>query len=810
MKVGAFFSRRWKWGLGAFVGGLMLLFALDRAFPLPLQPDYSPVVLAADGRTVLHATLNRAQQWRMYARLEEISPLLQRAIIEKEDRWFWRHPGVNPAAIGRAAWTNLTGARARPLGASTITMQVARLLQPKMRTVGHKLLEMLRAGQLEWHLSKAEILELYLNRVPYGGNIEGVRAAALLYFQQPPGRLTLAQAAALAVIPNDPVGLAPGRNGRRLLAARDAWLRRFHAAGLTDSAALADALREPLPVSRTPVPRRAPHLARRLLRASGGQPIITSTLDPALQATAERLTANYVRRLAGLGIPQAAVMVVENRTRAVRAYVGSADFHDVGARGQVDGLAAVRSPGSTLKPLLYALAFDEPRGLTPASVVLDVPTDFGRGYRPENFDQTWHGALPVQEALALSLNGPAVRVLNERVGVPLLIERLGRAGFRQVQKDEKRLGLSLILGGCGVRATELAGLYCALANGGRWAPLKVSSTEFRVLSNKRTNSKLETRYSKLFSPEAAWLTTQVLATLRRPDLPHEAEASRNLPRVAWKTGTSYGRRDAWSVGYNPRYTICVWVGDFTGRGIPALTGTDIGTPLLFDLFDALDHGGRTGWFPRPEALEMRAVCTETGLVPAPTCRSVGQAWYIPGVSDAQTCAHQRLVWISADGRYSYCSVCLPPDVRADADSVRRSGAPRATLWPNPPPELAAWRAAQGLPARVPPPHNSACPVLAGGTDGRAPSSRADPRAPRILAPAAHAEIAFDPEDPAAQILLRAAPDPAVRRVYWYLNDQFLRAATPTERVFCRPPRGWIKISCADDQGRHTDQWVRVE
>ncbi len=804
-----------RWLLGSTAALGLMLFVLDRAFPLPVQPDYSPVVLAADGRTVLHATLNRAQQWRMYAPLSEISPLLQRAIVEKEDRWFWRHPGVNPAAVARAAWANLTGRRARPLGASTITMQLARLLHPRERTLGSKLIELLRAGQLEWHLSKAEILTLYLNRVPYGGNIEGVRAAALLYFQQPPTRLTLAQATALAVIPNDPVGLAPGRGGRgadgrpqpnpRLQAARDRWLHRFAAAGLADSAALVAALAEPLPMGRTAVPRRAPHLARRLLREYPGRPLLTSTLDPRIQATAEALTANYVQRLAGLGIPQAAVIVVENATHAVRAYVGSANFYDVSARGQVDGLMAVRSPGSTLKPLLYALAFDEPRGLTPASVVLDVPTDFGRGYRPENFDQTWHGALPVQQALALSLNGPAVRVLNERVGVPKFVETLSRAGFQQIRKDEKRLGLSVILGGCGVRATELAGLYCALANGGRWQPLKISSFEFRVSSDS-SNSKLKTQNSKLVTPEAAWLTTSILSTLRRPDLPHEAETSRNLPRVAWKTGTSYGRRDAWSVGYNPRYTICVWVGDFTGRGIPTLTGTDNGTPLLFDLFDALDHGAGTGWFRRPDTIELRPTCSETGLPPAPTCASVGETWYRPGVSEAEICAHQRLVFTDAAARLSYCSVCRPPLPEG------APGAARAGLWPNPPPELAAWRHAQGVPALVSPPHNPACPVLAGApTDARAVvSSRPDPRAPRILAPAPYTEISFDPEDPTAQLLLRAAPDPAVRRVYWYLNDAFLRAAAPTERVFCRPSRGWLKISCADDQGRHTDQWIRVE
>ncbi len=777
------------------MGGVLILAlglgVLDRLFPLPLQPDYSPVLLAADGRTVLHATLNRGQQWRMYAPLAAISPLLRRAIIEKEDRWFWYHPGVNPVAVARAAWVNLTGRRRRLLGASTITMQVARLLTPKERTLRSKLAEVLRAAQLEWHLSKAEILELYLNRVPYGGNVEGVRAAALLYFQQPPGRLTLAQATTLAVLPNDPVRLVPGRGSARLEATRNRFLRHFATVGLATPAHLADALAEPVPTGRTPVPRRAPHLARRLLRARAGQPLVVSSLDARVQATAEALTANYVRRLAGLGIPQAAVVVVDNRTRAVRAYVGSADFHAVAARGQVDGLTAIRSPGSTLKPLLYALAFDEARGLTPASVVLDVPTDFGRGYRPENFDRSWHGALPLQDALALSLNGPAVRVLAERVGVPRFTAALGQLGFRQISKDEKRLGLSMVLGGCGVRATELAGLYCALANGGQWAPLRLDRGPRRAVG---TPSPVA-----VVSAEAAWLTTEILATLSRPDLPHQAEASRNLPRVAWKTGTSYGRRDAWSVGYNPRYTICVWVGDFTGRGIPALTGTDIGTPLLFDLFDALDHGGSTGWFRRPAALEVRDVCTETGLPPDTSCHSVARAWYRPGISEAQPCPHQRVVWTDAAHRLSYCSACRPA-----------VGA-RASVWPNPPAELAAWRAVQGLPIGQPPPHDPVCPVLAGAPSGvGATATSTDPRAPRILAPAAHAHLAIDAEDPTAQILLRAAPDPTARRLYWYVNDEFLRAAGPTERVFCRPSRGWLKISCADDQGRTTHQWVRVE
>jgi penicillin-binding protein 1C len=236
------------------------------------------------------------------------------------------------------------------------------------------------------------------------------------------------------------------------------------------------------------------------------------------------------------------------------------------------------------------------------------------------------------------------------------------------------------------------------------------------------------------------------------------------------------------------------VGDFTGRGNPALTGTDIGTPLLFDLFDVLDYRSAAGWFARPASLELRPICTESGLPPDTSCHATGEAWYRPGVSEARLCDHQRVVWTAADGRRSYCPACLPTD-------PARAGA-RPTLWPNFAPELAAWLALEHLPVRTPPPHNPACAVVTANDD-------AVDRAPRILAPASQTEIAFDPEDPTAQVLLQCAPDPAVRRVYWYVNDRLLRAAGPNERVFCRPPRGWVKISCADDQGRNRNHWVRV-
>ncbi|MBR7722402.1 penicillin-binding protein 1C [Hymenobacter properus] len=757
----------------------LLLLALDRLFPLPSTPRYSPIVLAADG-SVLHAFLNPTQKWRMKTELTEITPALQQAIINKEDRYFRYHFGVNPVAIVQAAGRNLfrTG---RTTGASTITMQVARLLEPKERTFGNKLKEMLRAVQLEVHYSKAEILQLYLNLVPYGGNIEGVKSAALLYFQQPPDYLSLAQTVTLAIIPNQPRVLVLGKNNALILAERNRWLRQFQSQRLFPDQDIEDAINEPLEVQRHAAPTLAPHLARRLVTQYPGQPIIRSTLRRSPQAKAEDLTRNYVRRLRELGISQAAVLVLNNRTRAVEAYVGSADFGDAASAGQVDGVRAVRSPGSTLKPFLYALAVD--KGIvTPKLKLPDVPTNFS-GFRPENFDKSCAGEVTVERALTYSLNIPAVRVLAE-VGVPAFTDKLRAAGFRSVAKVAPRLGLSTILGGCGATLEELTGLYAALADGGRYAPPSLVLNQ----GPKPTKDKSPATNTSLTSPAAAFLITDILAQRTRPDLPMGYQNSRHLPKIAWKTGTSYGRRDAWSIGYNQDYTIGVWVGNFNGQGSPALTGADVASPLLFDLFNALAYNSPNRWAVPPATLDFRLVCAETGLVPGEHCPNQLIDYYLPGTSSARRCEHQKEALVSADGAVAYCRACVP------ATGFRRQ------LFPNLLPEVLAFREAQGLPSSRLPPHNPTCRLV-----------RADDGAGTALAitsPLDHAEYVLDRHDK-QQMLLSCAAGSEVRQVYWYVNDRFLRAAAATERVFFRPPSGTVKISCADDHGRNVDIQLQV-
>ena len=769
--------------LGAALGAVLLPLGLNLAFPLPPAPHYSPLVLAADG-TVLHAYLNPTQKWRMKTELSEITPALQQAIINKEDRYFRYHFGVNPVAILQAAGRNLLGS-GRTTGASTITMQVARLLEPKERTFGNKVKEMLRAVQLEAYYSKAEILQLYLNLVPYGGNIEGVKSAALLYFQQPPDYLSLAQTVTLAIIPNQPRLLVLGKNNARILAERNRWLRHFRRQRLFPDQDIADALNEPLDAQRHAAPALAPHLARRLVTQFPGEALIRSTLRRGPQAKAEDLTKNYVRRLHELGITQAAVLVLNNRTRAVEAYVGSADFADAATAGQVDGVRAIRSPGSTLKPFLYALALD--RGLvTPKLKLPDVPSNFS-GFRPENFDKNFSGEVTVERALTYSLNIPAVRVLSE-MGVVTFTDKLRDAGFRRVARDAPRLGLSTILGGCGATLEELTALYAALADGGQYRAVRLTSPPAPYRTRQGSGGEVPAEGVALVSPAAAFLVTDILAQHTRPDLPLGYQGSTRLPKIAWKTGTSYGRRDAWSIGYNQDYTVGVWVGNFNGTGSPALTGTDIATPLLFDLFNALAYNSPNHWATPPASLDFRLVCAESGLVPGEHCLNQLIDYYLPGTSSARRCEHLREALVSADGAVAYCRACVP------AAGFRRQ------LFPNPLPEVLAFREAQGLPATRLPAHNAACRLVR-GTDETG-------TALAITSPLANAEYLLNRTEN-QQLLLSCAAGSEVRQVFWYVNDHFLRAAAATERVFFRPPTGSVKISCADDHGRNVDIQLQV-
>jgi len=745
----------------------ILFFVLNAFFPLRVEVEYSQIVTASDG-TVIHAFLTSDQKWRMMTEENEMSPQLKKAILYKEDKWFRYHLGVNPIAIGRAAFNNIFHHR-RTSGASTITMQVIRLLFPRERTYFNKCIEIFRATQLELTYSKDEILRFYFNLVPYGGNIEGVKAASLLYFGRMPDKLSLAQVTTLAVIPNRPISLKPGKRNDAIVQARNKWLKRMNADHIFSMKEIEDALHEPLEAQRLEAPRLAQHFALRMKQLYPGKPIIKTALNRFSQDKVTTITYNYSKRLQSLNVNNAAVLVVNNKTGKVEAYLGSPDVSDNVHNGQVDGITAVRSPGSTLKPLVYALAFDN--GLaTPKTVIADVPVNFD-GYSPENFNSRFNGNVTVEKALAYSLNIPAVKTLNQ-LGVSTLTDKLKQAGFRQVAKDEKKLGLSTVLGGCGVSLEELTALYETFAHEGKIATLQ-------FLKSDTTQNAVQ-----LISPGSSFMVSEILATLTRPDLPNNFQSSMHIPKIAWKTGTSYGRRDAWSIGYNLDYTIGVWVGNFSGEGVPELTGADMATPLLFEIFNSLDYNSGRSWFHQPDDLDFRLVCSASGNVPGDNCSDQVIDYFIPKISSAQKCSHLKPVYVSANENFSYCTSCLP------ANGYKQK------MYENLDADLISYYESERIAYKKIPVHNPNC------------SRVFNSKPPLITSPVDKKEYIIE-QGQNQQLMLSCNADNEVKTVYWYINDRFYKSCASTERIFFAPGTGPMKISCSDDKGRNTNILIKV-
>ncbi|MBS0213086.1 MAG: penicillin-binding protein 1C [Proteobacteria bacterium] len=628
--------RRIGWCLLALA---VLAIILDRLFPLPLPDphDASVVVVARDG-TPLRAFPDREGIWRYPTTLDQVSPLYLQALLTYEDRWFWRHPGINPVALMRAAgqWARYGHIVS---GGSTLTMQVARIIDPAAgndRNLGSKLRQILRALQLEVHLNKRQILTLYLNRAPFGGTIQGVQAASWAYLGKPARQLSHAEAALLAVLPQTPSRLRPDRNAQVARVARDKLLRRMADLHVWTPAQVADARMEPVVTRRLQQPMLAALLAQRLkssyddqatagcagARASTstacadhGPPRIVTSIDIDLQRTLESRVNVYFANLPER--TSAALLVVDNRTLEARAYVGSVTFGDPQRLGHVDMVRAWRSPGSTLKPFLYGLALDD--GLIHSeSLLVDAPQSFG-DYRPGNFDTTFSGPVGAAEALRLSLNVPAVDLLD-RVDPVRFYARLANAGVALRMPRGAQPNLSMILGGDGVTLEDLVGAYTALHRGGIAG--RVRLTPDAPITDRR-----------LLSPGAAWIVKTILDANPRPGSRVDTFDPGNRPAVAWKTGTSYGFRDAWAIGGTQQYTVGVWVGRPDGTPLPGQYGAITALPLFFQVIDSLPRrpGGNVPE-PPPASVQEMEICWPLGTAFDPAhpelCARKMKAWVL--------------------------------------------------------------------------------------------------------------------------------------------------------------------------------------
>ncbi|HEV2853130.1 MAG TPA: penicillin-binding protein 1C [Thermoanaerobaculia bacterium] len=754
-------------------------FVLNRLFPFPwekLQRPPAVVVLDRHGQP-LRFFLPADDRWRFPVRLAELPPELPKALVASEDRRFWRHHGVDPIAVLRAAWSNLRSGEVVS-GASTIPMQVARMAEPGPRTLRSKIKESFRALQIEQRFTKEQILEIYLNLTPYGGNVEGVGAAAWFYFGKEPDQLSLGEIALLTALPRSPGRYDPVSHPEAAEAARGRVLRQLTARGAFPEKEIEEAERQPIPDVRRRPPFAAPHAAELVKSQLPQEPRIRTSIDRRMQEVAESQVARRIRELRDLGIGNAAVVVIDNETRAMRALVGSAGFREARFQGQVNGATARRSPGSTLKPFLYAMAIDQGRVL-PDSYLLDIPTDFA-GYVAENYDERYRGRVTLREALIQSLNACAVRLLSQ-VGLSEFHHLLRQGGLSTLDRPAGSYGLPLVLGAGEVRLVDLANLYASLAQGGLYRPVRFVEPE---------NGRVGSDPVRLFSPEAARAVTEILTDVRRPDLPEAWDLTRDVPGVAWKTGTSYGHRDAWAVGFSARYTIGVWVGNFDGKPRKGIAGSQHAGPLLFDLFRALDGGGRGPLRPEGLVRDEIEVCSLSHELPGPFCPERVKIPYLPGKSRLTACSlHQRMLVDSETGER----------LSGDCVSRRPHELRLLTLYP---PELLAWWRSQGNPVQEVPRLSAACTGIPDG----------DP--PRIVSPDGSTPYRLRREAPAEyqKIALMAQASPGVRHLYWY-QDGTLVATTDADSArnrFLMPVRGEHRLVVTDDLGRSDGVTYRVE
>jgi penicillin-binding protein 1C len=731
--------------------------------PPPLEGvSYSQRILDRDGR-LLRLTLSADEKYRLYTPLGKISPDLIAATLLHEDQRFWNHPGVNPFAAVRAAWNVLLGRGGRG-GASTITMQLARLrYHLRTRTFRGKLLQMFRALQIERRYTKAQILEAYLNLAPYGRNIEGAGAASLLYFGRQASALSRHEAVALSVLPQSPKRRTPreGEGNAALLAAANRLFIQYQKQA-PESRLSPDEFRV------QPIGKRAllaPHFVIRLAGEHPTQREIATTIDRDLQRLVERRIGAYVEAHRRLGIANAAAMLVDTRAMEVLAQAGSADFFDEKISGQVDGTRSRRSPGSTLKPFIYASAIDQ--GLIhPLTMLADAPRRFS-GYNPENFDGEFAGPIKASDALARSRNVPAV-ALAAQLSRPTFYEFLKSAGVA-LPRPESFYGLALPLGGGEVTMEELVRLYAALANGGRLLPLH------RTLPHAADG-----RGVRLLSPEAAFLTLDMLGRVPRPDL--DAEAGDE--GVYWKTGTSMGFRDAWSIAVFDHYVLAVWVGNFDGRRNAAFVGRTCAGPLLFQMIDAMRLQGRARprrLSPPPGAnLQRVELCAVTGQLPTAACTHRITGWFIPGISPITTCEVHREVILDAD-----TGLRVPVD-----DGSRPVRREVFEFWPS---DLMALFEKAGLPRRRPPPFEPGAGVETIARSGKPP---------RVVSPANGQIYAIRPgDDGNGAIALRAETDADATRIYWFAGKAFLGSSAPRDAFHWRPSPGVYRIVALDDRGR---------
>jgi penicillin-binding protein 1C len=746
-------------------------------FPLPLEKveqNYSTVYLASNG-DLMHIMLSADDKYRIKLKLEDISDYIRKGFILYEDRFFYYHPGINPVSIVRALFMNIRAGKA-VAGGSTITMQIARMMEPKERTVKSKLIEIGRALQLESTYTKKELLEIYLNMVPLGGNIEGVGAASYLYFGKPASELSLGQSALFIGMPKSPNQYRPDVNPEEALRQRKKVLDRICRYLTVPAAVKLAAVKEPIPDKRFDNPFSAPNLVMRT-RFSNNRFRKRFALDVSFQKYCESLLIKQAKELMKQGCYNGALIAVNNHTMEVLAYIGTVDFADREHGGQINGCNIKRSPGSLLKPFLYATAIE--RGLiTPKKVLFDIEEDYD-GYKPANYTKKCIGPVSAEEALIRSLNIPAVNLEHE----------LGKYGLQEFIRhtrliDEKRKkihpGLSIVLGAYPLTLEELVTLYASLANGGRLKRLQF----FKAEMGKKGESGRQ-----ILGPESCYIISQMLSNALRPDLPQCWEFTAIRGKIAFKTGTSFGLRDAWCIGYNPDYTIGVWFGNVDNSGSSALVGYKAAAPVVVDIFNYLTRY-HDSWFKKPSGVDTRRVCAASGDVAGPYCKDTLDDYFIPGISSNRVCSVHRKIYVRKSDGVEVCRYCMDGSPEEYQEEI-------VEIWP---PEIASFFRRIGKEIKGVPKHNPSCPAIH------------DSHGLKIRSPQ-QGEVYIISNTFALseqKIKLEAECDRVSEKLFWLLDGSIIAEGSADDIFFIDPEPGVHSIAVMDSMGRSDSLVITIQ
>lgn len=766
---------------------VVILIGLGWAMCLPrnlFKDPYSTVLLDRNG-VLLGARIATDEQWR-FPVADSVPEKFQTAILAFEDKRFSYHPGVDPVAMARALWLNVSKGEIVS-GGSTLTMQVVRMARKgQSRNLWQKLIEMVWATRLEARLTKQEIMNLYAAHAPFGGNVVGLEAASWKYFGRKASRLSWAESATLAVLPNAPSLIHPGRNRQALLDKRNRLLTDLLTQGSIDSLEWELSLEEPLPEKPRSMPNLASHFLERVKQEQGAS-IFSSTLDLNLQQVANSLVERHNRRLAPNGINNAAMVVADIETGAVLAYVGNTPGTNPDEGHQVDVVTARRSTGSILKPFLYASMLHEGE-LLPDMLVPDIPTYYG-GFAPTNYDKKYHGAVPASDALARSLNIPAVRMLNKH-GVPRFYQQLKVLGLTSLFRPSDDYGLSLILGGAEATLWDLAGAYASMGRtlqnyshyNGRYEqegfrPLTTDIDQVRYrLKDKQFDQLVETAP---LSAGSIWATFEAMQEVNRPGEEATWRQFGSSKRVAWKTGTSYGFRDAWAIGIIPGYVVAVWVGNADGEGRPGLIGSEAAAPLMFDMFSSLQPESK--WFREPfDDLTEAMVCRESGHLAGEYCPKL-EAVLIPlkGI-ETVPCQYHQPVWLSEDGR-----------ARVHSDCELIFGRQPDSMFVLPATQEAFYR--QEHPAYRPmPPWRSDC--LGSNARNNSPIALLYPE------PDARMFLPTGLNGEPGELIFEARHRVGEEELFWHLDEQFLTRTSGIHQIIVRPTEGEHILTLIDNQG----------